>query len=246
MQTNRLYNELAYLWPIISPPDEYKVEADIWRQALWDKLGPGRHQLLELGVGGGHNLSHLAGDFQATAVDISPQMLSLSMKLNPGVEHHRGDMRTVRLGRTFDAVLIHDAISYMLTEDDLRATFVTAKAHLRPGGVLVVAPEWVREVFKSPSVFHWVRNQGDVEVTIQEYLHDPDPADTEIESIFTYTIKENGSVRVEKDTHTTGLFPMGTWTELLEEAGFVVERLRLPINEGGYGGFLIVGVLAFE
>lgn len=35
----------------------------------------------------------------------------------------------------FDAVLAHDAISYMLTEDDLRAVFATARAHLRPGGL---------------------------------------------------------------------------------------------------------------
>ena len=66
---------------------------------------------------------HLTGDVQATAVDISPQMLANSQALNPDVEHHVGDMRSVRLGRRFQAVLIHDAISYMLTEEDLSATF---------------------------------------------------------------------------------------------------------------------------
>ena len=98
-------------------------------------LGPGRHRLLELGVGGGHNLSHLTSEFDAAAVDLSPQMLELSRRLNPTVEHHLGDMRTVRLpGQVFDAVLIHDAICYMQTEDDLRAAFATARVHLRPGG----------------------------------------------------------------------------------------------------------------
>ena len=111
---NRLYKDLAHLWPLLDPPEEYTEEASFWRQAIREKLGPGRHEVLELGVGGGHLLSHLTGDVQATAVDISPQMLAHSKALNPGVEHHLGDMRSVRLGRKFQAVLIHDAISYLL------------------------------------------------------------------------------------------------------------------------------------
>ena len=240
---NRLYSDLAYLWPLISPPEDYAEEAGYWRRALWDRLGPGKHRILELGVGGGHNLSHLTSDFQATAVDISPEMLALSMKLNPGVQHHLGDMRSVRLGHTFDGVLIHDAISYMLTEGDLRATFATAKIHLRRGGVLLVAPDWVREVFSGAKVLHWTRNKGDVSVAIQEYLHDPDPSDTELESIFTYTINEKGDQRVEQDTHITGLFPVSTWTKLMEETGFKVETLSLPEHDGGYGGFLFAGTV---
>ena len=244
----RLYNELAYLWPIISPPSNYQDEAEVWRNTIKDKLGQGRHRVLELGVGGGHNLSHLTEDFQATAIDLSPRMLDLSKKLNPGVEHHLGDMRSLRLEETFDAVLIHDAIAYMVTEDDLAATFETAKFHLRAGGLLIIAPDWVRETFRAPMVFHWVRNGksngGDIQVTIQEYLHDPDTSDTEIESVFTYTIVEDGQERIEQDTHTTGLFSMATWTRLLEEKGFQVETVRLPLNEGGYSGFLFVAELS--
>lgn len=243
VQQYRLYSDLAYLWPIISPPDEYAREAGYWRRVLWDKLGPGKHCVLELGVGGGHNLSHLTRDFQAAAVDLSPQMLCLSVKLNPKVEHFLGDMRSIRLGKTFDAVLIHDAIAHILNESDLRATFITARIHLRLGGVIIVAPEWVKEGFRSPRVFRWDRDAGNIAVTIEEYLHDPDPSDTQVESIFSYTIKENGTQRVEQDTHTTGLFPIGTWERLLAEAGFDVGTLRLPVNKGGYGGFLFVGVL---
>ena len=107
MDQPRLYNELAYLWPIISPPGEYAGEAAEWRRIIKGKLGPARHSILELGVGGGHILSHLTQAFQATAVDISTPMLELSRRLNPDVTHHQGDMRTGRMGILFDAVLIH-------------------------------------------------------------------------------------------------------------------------------------------
>lgn len=115
-----MYDDLAYLWPLVSAPEGYAREASYWHKALREKLGAGRHSILELGVGGGNNLSHLTRDFQATAVDLSEKMLAHSKKLNPNVEHHVGDMRTVRLGGTFKAVIIHDAISYMLPKEIYR------------------------------------------------------------------------------------------------------------------------------
>jgi SAM-dependent methyltransferase len=239
---NRLYNDLAHLWPLVSPPEDYAREARYWRRALRARLGPGRHQILELGVGGGHNLSHLSSQFEATAVDISPQMLALSKRLNPIVEHIAGDMRTVRLGRTFKAVLIHDAISYMLTEDDLRAAFATARAHLEPGGMFITAPDWFREEFKGPYVSHSTNQKDSVELTFIEYSHDPDPTDTTIESLFFYLLKEGGSLRIEQDRHVTGLFPRETWLRLLSGAGFEVEIQPYLKHEYGQEGCLLVGV----
>ena len=239
-----LYYELAYLWPAISPPEDYAVEAEDWRRAIRHYLGDGRHSILELGVGGGHNLSHLTADFDATAVDISPNMLELSRQLNPSVEHHLGDMRSFRLaGRTFDAVLIHDAICYMLTEDDLRATFTTARAHLRPGGLLVVGPDLVKDTFKPGMKLSWSTKRGNVEIITRETVHDPDPTDTTVESYFTYDINENGARRVERDIHVTGLFPIATWLSLMEEASFRTERVPIPGDGDGCGEHLFCGVL---
>ena len=208
-----------------------------------EELGVGRHKLLELGVGGGHNLSHLTADFDCTAVDLSSDMLALSKGLNPGVEHRVGDMRNTRLERIFDAVLVHDAASYLLSEQDLTETFATAAAHLRPGGLLMVAPDWVQETFPDGWGYNWDRQQGDIEVNIQEVMVDPDPLDTQVESTYTYTIKNDGEPTVEVDTHITGLFPIQTWSGLMGQAGFTVEVRPLPPNEGGYGSWLFIGVL---
>lgn len=57
-------------------------------------------------------------------------------------------MCTVRLGRTFDAVLVHDAVMYLTTEDDLRQAIATTYVHVRPGGVAVFAPDYVSETFR--------------------------------------------------------------------------------------------------
>ena len=244
VQDTILYDKLAYLWPVISPPEDYAEEAVHWRKAIRAKLGEGRHRLLELGVGGGHNLSHLTGEFDAAAVDISPKMLELSQRLNPTVEHHLGDMRTFRLpGQTFDAVLIHDAISYMLTEDDLRAVFTTARVHLRPGGLLLAAPDLVRDSFRDGMNLTWSTHKDGIEVITEEAIYDRDPSDTIVESHFTYTITENGARRVERDLHVSGLFPITTWFSLLEEAGFDAELIPLPGDGDGCGEQLFSAVL---
>ncbi len=240
---NRLYGDLAFLWPLMSPPDEYRDEARYWRRALRQRLGPGRLRILDLGAGGGHNLHHLAREFDATAVDLSEEMLAHSRRLNPGVAHHVGDMRTVRLGESFDAVLVHDAIAYMTTEADLSAVFATARAHLRPGGLLIVAPDYYAETFVAPYVDHVTHRDAETELTYVEYSTDPDPTDTAIETVFVFFIKRGGQLQVEVDRHTTGLFPVATWERLLGEAGFDVERDDYPVDPEGRPLYLWVGRL---
>ncbi|MBN2432411.1 MAG: class I SAM-dependent methyltransferase [Acidobacteria bacterium] len=225
----RLYDDLAWLMPLISPPEDYAAEAAHWRTVLRAALGGGRHHVLELGAGGGHNFSHLTADFQATAVDLSPAMLALCRQLNPEVECLPGDMRTIRLNRTFDAVLIHDAIGYMLSETDLAAAFRTAAAHLAPGGVLVISPDRVTESFRPPEVDTVSRETEDSFVSYVECTWDPDPADTTVETLMVYLIRRPDGLQVELDRHVTGLFPRATWRRLLADAGFAVTVRRFPL-----------------
>jgi ubiquinone/menaquinone biosynthesis C-methylase UbiE len=237
-----MYTDLAHLWPVISKPEDYAVEAGFWLDALRARLGPGRHEVLYLGAGAGHHMSHLTRDFQITAVDLSREMLALSEHLNPIVKHLVGDMRNLRLGRTFDAVLIHDCIVYMQTEEELEAAFATARAHLEPGGVFITVPDWYRETFPETQVGHWVIRKDDQELTFIECQTDPDSADTTIESVFFYIFQENGQLRIEKDHHVFGLFPHSTWNELMWEAGFDVDEWPCPILQDKRPTNLLVGV----
>src|SRR5580693_11346 len=108
----RFYRDLAVWWPLISPPEDYAQEAGYFARVLRTASIPVR-DVLELGSGGGHNAVHLKASFTMTLVDLSADMLEVSRKLNPECGHHQGDMRTVRLGRRFDAVFVHDAVDYM-------------------------------------------------------------------------------------------------------------------------------------
>ena len=107
---SRLYDDLAWLWPILSDPAHYREEAASYRDAIRGHATISTRTLLDLGCGGGHNDLHLKLDFQVTGVDLSAGMLEHARQLNPEATYIHGDVRTVRLGRAFDAVIIADAI----------------------------------------------------------------------------------------------------------------------------------------
>src|SRR5512142_3025896 len=130
-----LYRELAGWFHLLTAPEDYTEESALYTKTIVGACATPPRTLLELGSGGGNNASHMKAHFQMTLTDLSAEMLDVSRRLNPECEHIQGDMRSVRLGRLFDAVFIHDAISYMLTEADLARAIETAYIHCRPGGL---------------------------------------------------------------------------------------------------------------
>jgi SAM-dependent methyltransferase len=226
-----LYDRLAPWWPLLSPPEEYAEEAALYRDLLAEAGAlPGR-TLLELGSGGGNNASHLKASYRMTLADLSPAMLEVSSALNPECEHVQGDMRSLRLGRTFDAVFVHDAIDYMTTEDDLAAALRTIASHLEPGGAFLVAADHVAETF-SESTEHGGADGDGRGLRYLMWTHGPEPAGTTYLVDFAYLLREGADVRVEHDRHVNGLFPRETWARLLAEAGLEGRSLTHTFSDG--------------
>jgi len=230
--TPRLYSDLASWFHLLTAPEEYAEEAEFHRRTLVDAVEPPPRTVLELGSGGGNNASHLKAHFQMTLVDISPEMLELRRTINSELEHIVGDMRTVRLGRQFDAVFVHDAVVYMTTEGDLRAAIETAFAHCRPGGAALFAPDHIREKFSSSTDHGGHDGAGGRALRYLEWTYDPDPEDSTYTVDFAYLLREaDGTVRVEQDRHVEGLFSRRTWLRLLDEAGFEAQALPFEHSE---------------
>ena len=111
---------------------------------------------------------------------------------------------------------------------------------------MLTAPDDYAETFAPPTVLHETHLAGDTELTYVAYATDPDPSDTEIETVYVFFIKEGRELRVEVDRHVTGLFPISTWERLLSEAGFAVEKVDYPFSEHGRPTFLWVCELGAE
>jgi SAM-dependent methyltransferase len=231
----RLYNDLAWTWPIISPPKDYIEETeetiDLFRRYARIPV----ERIINLGCGGGHNDYTLKSQFQVTGVDISEPMLSLARELNPEVTYVLGDMRSVRLGARFDAVAIFDSINYMRTVESLRAAFTTAFSHLRPGGVLVTYVEECKDRFRQNKTTSLANSRGDIEITLIDNCYDPDPDDTWYECHLIYLIRRRGELTIESDCHLLGLFSLQTWLDEMQATGFEVyqheSKILTPAGE---------------
>jgi SAM-dependent methyltransferase len=230
-----LYSDLAGWFHLLTAPEDYAEEAAFFTRVLTEHSGRPARTVLELGSGGGNNASHMKRRFDLTLSDRSPEMLAISRALNPECEHVEGDMRTLRLGRTFDAVFVHDAVAYLTTNDDLRAAMTTAFEHCEPGGIALFVPDDLRETF-APSTRHGGHDgAGDDRRALRyvEWSWDPDPSDTWFMSDFAYLLRDGDDVSVVQDRHVCGLFPRATWLALLADVGFEASSIPAEYEDGG-------------
>lgn len=236
------YEELASWWPLMSAPEEYEEEAGFFTALLLDHGEVPAETLLELGSGGGNNASFLKRRFRMTLVEPSAGMLTVSRALNPDCEHVQGDMRTVRLGRQFDRVFVHDAIVYMTSEEDLRAAIETVWLHCRPGGAALLAPDYVKETFRTGTDAGG-HDDGDRGLRFLEWITDPDPTDCTYQVDYAFLLREGDRIRLEHDRHVEGVFPRERWLTLLREAGFeprVLPLVHSEVEPGAHEVFIAV------
>jgi SAM-dependent methyltransferase len=228
-----LYRELVPWYFLIDPPEDHEEEALCFQAAFERAASPRPETLLDLGSGAGNNALHLKRRFTCTLTDLSADMLALSREQNPECEHVLGDMRTLRLGRTFDVVLVHDAITYMLTEEELLAAAQTAFVHTRPGGAAIFTPDVYRETFQEASDLI-SSDRGGRSVRGLEWMWDPNPEDGTYRVDYTFLLREGDTVKAVHDQHTEGFFTRETWRRVLARAGFRVETIQRPIGDGAF------------
>ena len=214
------YRDLAEWWPLFSPPDHYGEEVDDFLRRLAPLPPPGTKSLLELGSGGGSFASHLRKQFALTLTDLSEGMLAQSRTVIPEAEHIAGDMRTLRLNREFDYVLVHDAVCYMTTLADLQAAIETAAVHCKKGGTVVFLPDYVEETFAAGSSEGGEDAPDGRGFRYLEWRWDPDPNDSTYIVDYAFLLRDaNGDVRVVHDRHVEGLFPRDAWIKAFAAAG---------------------------
>ena len=150
-------------------------------------------------------------------------------------------MRTLRLGRTFDAVVVHDAIMYMTSEDDLRAAMATAFVHTRAGGAAVFQPDCVRETLR-PETDHGGHDGEAGRCATSSGRGIPIPV-TRPSSPTTRTCC--GTPTASREPCTTGTCwacsRARTWLRLLGEVGFAADAVVDP-----WGREVFVGVRPSE
>jgi SAM-dependent methyltransferase len=116
---------------------DYGAEVE-YVHGLLARHGIAGRELLEFGSGTGKHGRLLAQrGYRVLGIEVAAEMVARAASA-PGFETKQGDIRTVRLGRTFDAVLsLFHVISYQTGNADVQAVFARAAEHLRPGGLFI-------------------------------------------------------------------------------------------------------------
>lgn len=134
-----VFGSYARYYDLLNAGKDYRSEA-AYVDRLLSEAGIPDRTVLDLGCGTGMHASMLAdAGYAVTGVDRSETMLeAAARRASDRLRFVHGDARSVRIDRTFGAVVsLFHVISYHVTNDDLARAFTTARAHLGEGGLFV-------------------------------------------------------------------------------------------------------------
>jgi SAM-dependent methyltransferase len=140
-----VFGEYSRYYNLLYKDKDYAGEAD-YVHGLIAKYHPAAKSILDLGCGTGrHDALLVKNGYTVTGVDQSEEMLAVaraqcsSLSVQPSsLNFVQGDIRTIRLGKSFDVVIsLFHVMSYQVGNKDLQAAFANAREHLKPGGIFI-------------------------------------------------------------------------------------------------------------
>lgn len=210
---------------------DYAGEAK-YVQGLTEKHHSGAKSILDLGCGTGRHAILLAEKgYEVTGVDRSEEMLAVAnaqlstFNSQRFCNFHLGDIRSIRLDRTFDVVVsLFHVISYQPGNDDLRAAFATVREHLRPGGVFIFDGWYGPAVLTDRPVVRVKRLEDDeIAVTriVEPVMH---PNDNLVDLHYDVRVRDKASGKVEevRETHRMRYLFRPEIEMLLQETGMTL------------------------
>jgi SAM-dependent methyltransferase len=143
---SQVFDAYAHYYDLLYRDKDYAGEAE-YVASLIRERAPHAKRILELGCGTGAHAEHLARmGYFVHGIDQSKEMLSrfearkasLSSDIASRLSFSHGDIRTVRMGESYDAIIsLFHVMSYQTSNADLHAAFETASIHLHPDGLFL-------------------------------------------------------------------------------------------------------------
>ena len=141
-----VFSGYARYYDLLYRDKDYQSES-VFVLNLIQKYAPNARTILELGCGtGGHAFCLAEKGLVVHGVDLSQQMLdearkkseTLPSSIAENLSFSHGDIRNVRIAKKIDcAISLFHVLSYQTQNEDVIATFQTAKHHLSHGGLFI-------------------------------------------------------------------------------------------------------------
>jgi len=218
----QVFDAYGRYYDLLYREKDYSAEVD-YVSALFERFNFSGDSLLEFGSGTGKHGCLLAKrGFEILGIERSAEMVKGAQSA-PGFTCQQGDICTLALGRTFDAVLsLFHVVSYQTTNNAAHAVFSRASEHLESGGLFLF------DFWYSPAVYTQrpsirIKRFADHQVEITR-LAEPINVVNENRVDVSYTIlvhdRQSNVVESFQEVHPMRHFSLPEIDTLLEIHGF--------------------------
>ena len=232
---NQLFDTYARYYDLLYREKDYAAEVDYLVTHI-KNYEQDTKLILELGCGTGAHAEHLARmGYVVHGVDMSETMLAcaearkaaLPSEVAARLSFSLGDIRTVRLDKTYDAVIsLFHVMSYQTTNADLENATNTAFIHLQPGGLFLF------DFWYGPSV---LTQKADIRVKrlednsikvirIAEPLMHFNENVVDVNYTMFIEVKETGNIEQVSETHRMRYLFLPELEKILCGSGFHLEE----------------------
>ncbi|MBH0158530.1 class I SAM-dependent methyltransferase [Fictibacillus sp. 5RED26] len=229
------YQRFAYLYDELMEDAPYDEWLNFVKTSASKHLESGK-RFLDVGCGTGSMTILLAKEgFDVTGVDLSSDMLMVAKekaeaeKVNLSL--FQQDMRELEGLGVYDCVtILCDSLNYILTEEDVKRTFLSAGSHLKTGGLLlfdVHSLHKINEIFIGQTFgsneenlsYIWQCYQGDLQNSVEHDL--------------SFFIQNGDHYERYDELHTQRTFSIEDYCNWLKECGFEHLDVTADFNENG-------------
>ena len=227
-----VFNQYSDYYDLLYKDKDYSAESS-YIIYLIKKYGNNGNAIFEMGSGTGRHAQLLAKQgYNVHGLDLSEQMVGYARK---SLDNHTkaqekitfdvGDMRSVRLDKTFDTVLsLFHVMSYQISNKDLENALTTAAFHLKKGGLFIFDFWYGDAVLKQHPLVKIKRVEDDnYKITrIAEPIHDQ--KNNKVDVGFTLYVhdKKNDKIIELQEKHTMRYFFETEIVRLMYKTGFEV------------------------
>ena len=203
---------------------DYPAEA-VELHGIIQQANPNARTLLDVACGTGAHLAELRRWYTVEGVDLSPAMLAAAKSRLGDVPLHVADMRTLDLGKSFDAVIcLFSSIGYITDLAEMRSAIGRLAAHVAPGGVLIldgwIRPEEWRDDYRGDP---YVAHDDDVMV-VRLAFSQREGSITELD--MHHLVRTSAGVEYFSEVHRLALTPTEEYVAAVENAGLTARVIR--------------------
>lgn len=228
-----VFGKYARFYDILYQDKDYKKECDFIEKVLEKFSSREIRTILDLGCGtASHDILLAKRCYDITGIDVSSEMLKIAKqkikreKLKIGLR--KGNIQTARLGKKFDAVIsMFNVMGYQITNEAFEKALLTARTHLKEGGLFVFdvwfGPAVLKDKPKSRTKV--VYGTGGEKITRRSKCQ-TDVANQIVEiSFVTKTHFKRRLITTNRECHRIHFFFPNEIRILLEKSGFATVKI---------------------